>query len=663
MSISLLRPRWFARLALPTGLPWLSALREFFAYHGMWAPGVRLLRLLSIRGKISLVLGIMAAPVAPVIWNLAASQHDTVVETTGRLAGVRMAAAAYSLASEFNQAWVALERGQPMPPADTEQQLARLATTYEEALLAGLPVQQAWERHHGAIERARNLPQATPEMRLELLQPALRSAVELHRVAASVAAVAATSDQGLGARADLALQQLPDLQVELSRVRAQMVRAAGAQARPGTPEHLALSMETAAALARVGFMAQLVDSRAAAAVSGPVPEHLLPAVHAYVAAVKEQLLAAPAGFDDSALRVGYTTARQEAQALRQRLLGEVETALATRQARATQLRNWVYGALAFSIALSSYLLYTFFLVMRGGLVQLNHQMNRMAQGDLSARLNPLGVDEVAATMKAMTTSLVRLSDLLASVRNGVGAVTQAAQQVALGNADLSSRNHDTAHHIAAVVDGVARYAAQLEACGRQVENVVGTVQKLRLESARNRRQMQRLRERMSSLRTKSREIGEIVTLIDNIAFRTNILALNASVEASKAGESGRGFAVVAQEVRSLALRGAESARRIGAIVNRSAEDIELSGALAEETGKALAEADQHVDHIHHAMDDVAGLTRSGEAESAAILQQLTQIKDATAQSLGLVGQLATASDSLRTQGERLAHKVAQFRLS
>jgi methyl-accepting chemotaxis protein len=307
-------------------------------------------------------------------------------------------------------------------------------------------------------------------------------------------------------------------------------------------------------------------------------------------------------------------------------------------------------------------MYCFFLVMRGGLKQLNHQMTLMAQGDLSPRPAPVGGDEVAAVMRAMSTSLVRLSDLLASVRLGASSVNQATQQVATGNTELTNRNRDTAGNVSAVVDGVTRYAQQLQDCGRQVESVVHNVQGLRLESVRNRQQMQRLRERMTTLRSKSREIGEIVTLIDAIAFRTNILALNASVEASKAGESGRGFAVVAQEVRTLALRGAESARRIGDIVARSTEDIELSGDLAEATGVALAAADERIDSIHLAMDDVAALTRSGEQESGEILHQLTGIRDATTQSLHLVEQLATASMALRTQGERLALKIGQFRL-
>jgi methyl-accepting chemotaxis protein len=362
------------------------------------------------------------------------------------------------------------------------------------------------------------------------------------------------------------------------------------------------------------------------------------------------------------LRPEYLRAREQVQALHRAHYQQAEQGLQQQLTAARDLRLWVVGTLLGAIGLASYLMYCFFLVMRGGLKQLNHQMTLMAQGDLSPRPAPVGGDEVAAVMRAMSTSLVRLSDLLASVRLGASSVNQATQQVATGNTELTNRNRDTAGNVSAVVDGVTRYAQQLQDCGRQVESVVHNVQGLRLESVRNRQQMQRLRERMTTLRSKSREIGEIVTLIDAIAFRTNILALNASVEASKAGESGRGFAVVAQEVRTLALRGAESARRIGDIVARSTEDIELSGDLAEATGVALAAADERIDSIHLAMDDVAALTRSGEQESGEILHQLTGIRDATTQSLHLVEQLATASMALRTQGERLALKIGQFRL-
>jgi len=175
--------------------------------------------------------------------------------------------------------------------------------------------------------------------------------------------------------------------------------------------------------------------------------------------------------------------------------------------------------------------------------------------------------------------------------------------------------------------------------------------------------VQRLQERMASLRGNSREIGEIVNLIDTIAFRTNILALNAQVEACKAGDAGRGFAVVAQEVRALATRSADSARKVGEIVARSTLEIEQSGALADETGQSIQEADAHVDAIHTAITGVAELTQQGDRQSAEILDEIKVLKDGTAKNQALVEQLAVASDALRGQGERLSHKVGLFKLS
>jgi methyl-accepting chemotaxis protein len=358
-----------------------------------------------------------------------------------------------------------------------------------------------------------------------------------------------------------------------------------------------------------------------------------------------------------------TNARDELAGLRATLVSETTLRLQAELGEALQARQRMLALLAVCLLVVAYLGYAFFLVMHGGLKALNLQMNRMAGGDLSARPTPLGGDEVAQTMNAMTASLARLSDLLATVRHGVGAVTQAAEQVALGNGDLTNRNRAAAQGLEGVVGSVVRYTTQLEACGREVEAVVATVQELRLDAMRNRKQNQRLQEQMVSLRTRSREIGDIVRLIDGIAFRTNILSLNAQVEASKAGEAGRGFAVVAQEVRSLALRSADSARRIDQIVGRSTEEIERSSQLADETGQALAAVDAHVDRIHAAMKGVADLTRNGEQESASILGEVRQLQDSSSKNQELVDHLAAAAGSLRGQGLKLSQSIAQFKLA
>jgi methyl-accepting chemotaxis protein-1 (serine sensor receptor) len=137
------------------------------------------------------------------------------------------------------------------------------------------------------------------------------------------------------------------------------------------------------------------------------------------------------------------------------------------------------------------------------------------------------------------------------------------------------------------------------------------VQSLQRVSDRTRRHMLLLQEHKLSLRTKSGEISEIVRTMDAIAFRANVLALNASVEASKAGETGRGPAAVAQEVRSLATRSARSASRISRIVAMSVEEIDTSSALVSEASTSQQRGDAHLTHLQQALQKVVKLTTHG----------------------------------------------------
>jgi methyl-accepting chemotaxis protein len=657
MSFSSLR---LPQLAQVGGL--VSGLREYFAYHGVWAPGVRLLRRMTVRSKVLVVMGLTAAPLLPLTWESIALQNKLVSNTTQRLVELRLAGANFN----FGMSLIEGNDGSAEATARLTSAWGQLEKAYGEALVAVPVLQQAWERNRNDIQASVRAKDVSAQARGEATVAALNAVAELRVALTEQALQAVEDDPVLNNSTLLAMDHLPRLQNALVRLNWQINQAAvrdGAGAASAREVH-ATQLQMAARLEALLFSVEQAEQRLVAVDrSAAAKGSLLAAARDYQQLVRTQTLAIEPSFDQAALRPSYGAARLQALQLWKTNYEASEQGLQRKLQAAKQLRLWVVGTLLSAITLAGYLLYCFFLVMRGGLVQLNHQMQRMAEGDLSARPLPVGGDEVAGTMRAMNVSLVRLSDLLASVRQGVGGVNQASQQVATGNTNLTNRNRETASSVAAVVDGVARYSAQLEACGRQVETVVNTVQSLRLESARNRKQMQRLRERMTALRSKSREIGEIVTLIDAIAFRTNILALNASVEASKAGETGRGFAVVAQEVRTLALRGAESARRIGDIVSRSTEDIELSGALAEDTGQALAAAEGHVDSIRVAMDSVSALTHGGEKESGEILRQLTSIRDGTTQSLGLVEQLAGASHALHTQGERLAHKIGQFKLS
>ena len=669
--------------AAPSGQLWRAA-REFFAYHGVWAFGVRAMRLWSLRMKMVLLVTVLALPLLPLMVQQIIERNATVQNTALRLVGLEVSETAYRLAVLLDRPRPALEAGNNVPPVpEAAAALQRLVQSVARAEAIGLDLEAAWRARLPMLERAVNDNAQSTAARLLVLDGARQALVGLRQIAATESHLLLTEDPLASARITLAARQLPALHRHLATLPGLATRQAALlaqQPRPAAQLHALLLQSAAHVESARSLLAQsevtLASLRAelplpvpagAATADGTASAGARPAPLDRTRALLQQLdgtlLAAEPVIDVARLRAEVTAAVADLVALHDRLGPLVVGELEQRLAEARHQRMWLFGALGLTTLLAVYLVYSFFLVMHGGLVNLENQMNRMAQGDLSARPQALGGDEVAATLRAMTTSLARLSDLLASVRHGVGAITQASEQIADGNADLRSRSRRSADGLESLVDAVTRYTEQLQTCSRTVDTVVTTVQALRLDATRNRRQVQRLLERMVALRSNSREIGEIVNLIDGIAFRTNILALNAQVEASKAGDAGRGFAVVAQEVRALATRSAASARKVGDIVKRSTLDIEQSHALADDAGQAMARSDGHVDTIHAAMSEVATLTQQGDRESAAILDEIKVLKAGTAQNLDLVDQLAVASDALRGQGERLSHKVGLFKLS
>ncbi|HEY9102330.1 methyl-accepting chemotaxis protein [Chitinimonas sp.] len=316
--------------------------------------------------------------------------------------------------------------------------------------------------------------------------------------------------------------------------------------------------------------------------------------------------------------------------------------------------------------------------------------NAVANGDLSQRIESQGNDEVGVLLRSLASMRERLVEIIANIQHSAADVTASAEQIASSAQQLSVASHEQSNAstaMAAAVEeltvsishvsdnakdahGLSRTSGELSEQGGAV--ILSTVNEIR-EIAET---VRLASERMSLLGDHTQQISSIVDVIKDIAEQTNLLALNAAIEAARAGEQGRGFAVVADEVRKLAERTSESTREITgmisqiltgsqdtlAVMQQSVSKVERGVDTANQAGEAIAQIHGSAEKVVGVVTDISTALREQSTVSNQVANNVERIAQMSEENDRAVEEASQAALRLKGLAESLKHSVAFFRV-
>lgn len=309
-----------------------------------------------------------------------------------------------------------------------------------------------------------------------------------------------------------------------------------------------------------------------------------------------------------------------------------------------------------------YFFTAFYYAVKSGIEFLNKSLARVADGDLTAKIDARGIDEIASVVVSLKEAQERLRTLTLEINRSAEQVFLASNHIADGNENLATRTESQASTLEQTAASLEELTSMVQRNAEAASDANDITQDSARVAESGRAAMKRVAATMAEIESSATKIGDIIALMDSIAFQTNILALNAAVEAARAGDQGRGFAVVAMEVRSLAQRSTDAAKQIKGLIAQTREKVSAGVVSVDDTLQTIQDSLVGIQRVADLMGEIASASREQSDGITQVNRAVVQMDDANQQNAAMVEQATAATESLKNQAQALVSAVGRFKV-
>ncbi|URD60530.1 methyl-accepting chemotaxis protein [Sphingomonas sp. KRR8] len=291
---------------------------------------------------------------------------------------------------------------------------------------------------------------------------------------------------------------------------------------------------------------------------------------------------------------------------------------------------------------------------------LSESLDRLAKGDLSTSVSAEFSGDYAALKTNFNEAVAQLRSLIGSVITSAEQLRTGSIEIAQASEDLARRTESNAASLEETAAGIGQMDGRLKATASAARDTVARADQTKVTVASGRSVADEAVQAMGRVSESAKGIDSVIEGLDKIAFQTRVLAMNAAVEAGRAGEAGRGFAVVADLVSALAMRAEEEAKRARDQLTVTQADVVTAVEAVEKVDGALQNISGDVEQVHSLLATIAADNQAQAGAITEINAAVGSMDQATQQNAAMVEETSAAARNLLAEVNALSEQASRF---